>query len=224
MPMKTAKVHNPATLLHIINGGKKPMATARKPATRNSARTANKRNPARRRANTPRKNSIVVLTPAQAKSAGVSNPHRRRSTRRRSNPAIKGMIVDAAWAGLIPFHASGFAGVGLRFGAAYLTGFVGEKIFGSHAGNLMAIGGGAAAAGELVNIAFGKIGAAGTGLLNPGVQANIASTAAPPPPPGAESQPMSGYDYNYMITDGMHGMGDIIADPQGLSDIYGYVQ
>lgn len=234
--MKTAKIHNPATLLHIINGRNKPMATARKPATRNKPRSANSATTAPRRPASRRKNSIVVLTPAQAKQAGVSNPHKRRNPRRRPNPAIKGMIVDAAWAwaggivtnlvaGLIPFHASGIAGVGVRFAAAYLAGFAGEKIFGSHAGNLMAIGGGAAAAGELVNIAFGKFGAAGTGLLNPGVQAQVASNNAAPPPPGGEAPPMSGYDYNYMITDGMHGggMGDIIADPS-LGDIYGYVQ
>lgn len=233
---KRVTVHNPASsVLHIINGGSMATTRKKKTTTTTTANRGHRRHNPGRKATTVasngrrRKNSVVILTPAQARSAGMAQPNRGgRGRRRKSNPAVKGMIIDAMWAfaggavtnvvaGLIPFHADGLMGIGVRFGAAYLAGFIGEKVFGGHAGQMMAIGGGAAAAGELVNYAFGKVGAAATGFAS-----NAQPAAAAPLPPGADAgAPAMGggyYDPNYFITDGMHD----IVDASSLSDIYGW--
>lgn len=106
-------------------------------------------------------------------SAAPKRRNRRRNPfgvtrRRRRNPQIKGMVTMAAWAaigamatnivaGFLPLRVSGWMGIGVRLGAAYLTGVVAQKFVSPANAQMIAVGGAAAAASEAINLAFGQI-------------------------------------------------------------------
>ena len=209
--MHLSEVHNPATLL-IVNGGKKKkMATAIKRNRGGGARTRARR-PNRRR------NSTAVVVAGQQRPT-AQNRRRNPGRRRRRNPQVKGLITDALYAavggmatnvaaGFIPINVGGLAGIGVRFGVAYLVGWLAEKVVGPHPAQMIAVGGAASAAGSLIDYAFGMTHQATTGLLNPATQPAQLPEA---PPPGVDGF----YDPDYFRGG---NMADIVA-ADDLADI-----
>lgn len=132
----------------------------RRPATVNPRRRRRTVAAAPRR----RRRALLSLNPRRRRRRAVSNPHHRRHRRRR-NPSATGLVKDALWAGFgafatnfvsgfIPLGGGGWIDVLKQLGAAWLVGFIGEKVpfIGASNARLMSIGGAAGAAWSGANM------------------------------------------------------------------------
>ena len=99
--------------------------------------------------------------------------------------------------GFIPFKPGGLAGIGVKFGAAYLMGYMAERFMNPQKAQMMAVGGAASAAGELINYFMGTVKGFGQSVF------------APAPAPAEVG--------------GLYGVGDIVEAPPfydtGMGDI-----
>lgn len=151
-----------------------------------------KANPKRRRTTTRRRrrsNSIVRYRTAPRRANYTRrrrrNPARVKSRRRfgarRRNPAITGLITKAAWVGggvfltdmaqgLIPISVSNpLARIGIRFGVAWGVGAVAGRFVGAQNAELLALGGMAGAAQDLIRLLWGGFG----GIFAPAPQTQM---------------------------------------------------
>jgi hypothetical protein len=147
-------------------------------------RTKRKTNRTRKASNTRRsKPRAVAAAPNRHRNYRPRAHNRRRSNGRRRNPAVRPIVTGAVFAaagniatniaaGFVPIQASGWMGIAIKLGLAYVVGMVAERLGVSPMNaNYMAIGGFAGAAGEAIHMVIGTV----TG----GVQS---LTAAPPAP------------------------------------------
>jgi hypothetical protein len=81
--------------------------------------------------------------------------------------AAAGAMLANVIAGFVPIQAGGLAGIGIKFGIAYATGFVAERFVNPATAQMMAVGGAASAAGDLINYAFGMARGVTGSLVNP---------------------------------------------------------
>ena len=191
MRQKTRVLNPAAETLLILNGGRK---MTRKKV--NSKRTSAKRTSNARR-------STALATRG---AGGVPNSRRRR----RRNPDAKGLVVNALYAavgamgtsvlaGFIPFRAAGPAGIAIKFGVAYGFGYIAQRFVSPATAQMMAIGGAASAAGDLIGYVLGQ----GKGLVTGGFSS--------PQTPGDETAQMQGLA-GYPV-----GMGDIVEVPDEIA-------
>lgn len=170
---------NPSQLA-IVTGGKTMAARRSNPRRRRRSR---------RRASTRRRNPVyrVRAAPRRANRRYVrrrrrSNPtRRRRFSARRRNPAITGLITKAAWVGggvfltdmaqgLIPLSVSNpLARIGIRFGVAWGVGAVAGRFVGQSNAELLALGGMAGAAQDLIRLLWGGF----SGVFGPAQQQQL---------------------------------------------------
>ena len=218
---KVVRAHNPGSLL-IVNPRKRgTMVRRRRRNTRRRSTAA--LNPRRRR-------RTVAAAPRRRRRVALANPHhrrrrritanpRRRNGRRRRNPSAKGIAVGAFWAGagaavtnmvagFIPIAGGGWMDVAKQFAAAWLVGFLGERIpFIGHNAQMMAIGGFAGTAWSAVNMVL----SGASGFLTP----HPASTQV------ATMQDIVSAPSFYP---GMHGLDDVVPAPsfypQGPGGLY----
>lgn len=179
---KVVRAHNPG-FLTIVNPKRKSTMVRRK--RRNTRRrTTAAVNPRRRRrtvAAAPRRRRRVALAHNphhRRRRRAVANP-RRRVNRRRRNPSAKGIVMGGLWAGAgaavtniiagyIPIGGGGWMDVVKQLAAAWVTGFIAERVpmIGGANAQLMAIGGFAGAAWSAVNMVL----SGASGFLSPAPQ------------------------------------------------------
>ena len=132
-----ARARNPVETLAIINKGGKSMTRSKTRST-----TANKRRT------------------TKANTKGRRN--------RRRNPSLKGIATGAFWAfggaaatnvigAFIPLQLAGWPAIAMRFGIAYVAGWIAEKVTTPQNAQLVAIGGASSAAGDAVNLLMGAV-------------------------------------------------------------------
>jgi hypothetical protein len=123
--------------------------------------------------------SRANFTAAPKRRNRKRNPAGVTRRRRRRNPQLKGMVTNAFWAiagawatkvvsGFIPIRAGGWAGIGIQLGTAYLTGVLAQKFVSPANAQMMAIGGAASAAGQIVDMLFGTVKGMTGSLFNSG--------------------------------------------------------
>lgn len=212
---------NPSQLL-IVNGGRK-VATKRRRTRRRVTAVANTRrrrtvNPRRRHhyfaSNRPRRRVNRVH---HRRRNPIVRVHRRRHTRRH-NPAIKGILqtaipvaagvvlTDIATNFLQGFVPAGLLGgpwgaIGVRLGASYLLGMVGERFVTAQTANLMAAGGAAGAIQDAFRLLMAQVG----GFLAP-AQPVVVGGVAPQPMAGGMSDVV-------LVPDNWGSMGDVVLAP-----------
>lgn len=81
--------------------------------------------------------------------------------------AAAGAIVTNIIYGFIPWKPSGFMGIGVKFGAAYLTGYIAERFMNPQKAQMMAVGGAASAAGDLIQQLMGTVQGFGQSIFAP---------------------------------------------------------
>ena len=182
---------------------------------RSTARTAAVNPRRRRRSVVVRSNrgrAALTLNPRRRRNRrAVANPHRRRNRQR--NPSAKGILMGGIWAGagaaatnlvagFLPLGGGGWMDVVKQLAAAYIVGFVAERVpFIGHANaQLMAIGGFAGTAWSAVNMAL----TGATGFLQGGGHAQAVAASQP----GVSDIVPAPSFYP-----GMHGLDDVVPAP-----------